>query len=108
MVVDFFTITMSDTHFVRKKPTLQHAVKTLRTTQRDAHQYLGDKGFQVGERNEEDVFLGLMFKGRQPAADPVDPAPSSSCARNTNPLAKLKASDTKFDLIYKCVFADFL
>ena len=28
----------------------------------------------------------------------------NACARNTNP----KASDTKSDLIYKCVFADFL
>ena len=50
MVADFFLqITMSDTDFVRKKPTLQHAVKTLHTTQRDVHQYLADKGFQVGE-----------------------------------------------------------
>ena len=32
----------------------------------------------------------------------------NACARNTNPRAKLKASDTKSDLIYKLVFADFL
>ena len=81
----FFTITMSDTDFVRKKPTLQHAVQTLRTTQRDVHQYLADKGFQVGQRDEEDVFLGLMFKGQQPAADPVDPPPSSE--HDTGPAA---------------------
>ena len=56
----FFTLTMCDTNFVRKKPTLQHAVKTLRTTKRDVHQCLDDKGFQVEERDEEDVFLGLM------------------------------------------------
>ena len=31
-----------------------------------------------------------------------------ACARNMNPRAKPKASDTKFDLIYKRVFADFL
>ena len=31
-----------------------------------------------------------------------------ACARNMNPRAKPKASDTKSDLIYKCVFADFL
>ena len=31
-----------------------------------------------------------------------------ACARNTNPRAKPKASDTKSDLIYKRVFADFL
>ena len=29
-------------------------------------------------------------------------------ARNTNPRAKPKASDTKTDFIYKCVFGDFL
>ena len=32
----------------------------------------------------------------------------NACARNTNPRAKPKASDTKSDLIYKRVFADFL
>ena len=32
----------------------------------------------------------------------------NACARNTNPRAKLKALDTKSDLIYKRVFADFL
>ena len=32
----------------------------------------------------------------------------NACARNRNPRAKLKASDTKSDLIYKRVFADFL
>ena len=32
----------------------------------------------------------------------------NTCARNTNPHAKPKASDTKSDLIYKHVFADFL
>ena len=31
-----------------------------------------------------------------------------ACARNTNPRAKPKASDTKSDLIYKRVFGDFL
>ena len=31
-----------------------------------------------------------------------------ACARNTNPRAKPKALDTKSDLIYKRVFADFL
>ena len=31
-----------------------------------------------------------------------------ACARNTNSRAKPKASDTKSDLIYKRVFADFL
>ena len=33
---------------------------------------------------------------------------SDTCARNTNPRAKPKSSDTKSNLIYKCVFADFL
>ena len=42
---------------------LQHAVKTLRTTQQDVHQYLADKGFQVGERDEEDVFFGVDVQG---------------------------------------------
>ena len=32
----------------------------------------------------------------------------TACARNMNPRAKPKASDTKSDLIYKLVFADFL
>ena len=32
----------------------------------------------------------------------------NACARNTNPRAKPKASDTKSDLIYKRVFAAFL
>ena len=32
----------------------------------------------------------------------------NACVRNTNPRARLKASDTKSDLIYKRVFADFL
>ena len=32
----------------------------------------------------------------------------NACARKTNPRAKPKASDTKFDLIYKRVFAVFL
>ena len=32
----------------------------------------------------------------------------NACARNTYPCAKPKASDAKSDLIYKCVFADFL
>ena len=32
----------------------------------------------------------------------------NACARNTNPRAKPKASDTKSDLICKCVFANFL
>ena len=32
----------------------------------------------------------------------------NACARNTNPRAKPKASDTKSDLIYKRVFGDFL
>ena len=32
----------------------------------------------------------------------------NTCARNTNPRAKPKASDTKSDLIYKHVFANFL
>ena len=32
----------------------------------------------------------------------------NACARNTNPCAKPKASDTKSDLIYKRVFGDFL
>ena len=32
----------------------------------------------------------------------------NACARNTNPREKPKASDTKSDLIYKRVFADFL
>ena len=32
----------------------------------------------------------------------------NACEQNTNPRAKLKVSDTKFDLIYKHVFADFL
>ena len=32
----------------------------------------------------------------------------NACARNTNPGAKPKASDTKCDFIYKRVFADFL
>ena len=32
----------------------------------------------------------------------------NACARNTNPRAKPKASDTKTDLIYKRVFGDFL
>ena len=32
----------------------------------------------------------------------------NACARNINPRAKPKASDTKSDLIYKRVFADFL
>ena len=32
----------------------------------------------------------------------------NACARNTNPRAKPKASDTKSHLIYKRVFADFL
>ena len=31
-----------------------------------------------------------------------------ACVRNTNPHAKLKASDTKYDLIYKRVFVHFL
>ena len=81
----FSTIIMSDADFVRKKPMLQHAVKTLCTAQRDVHQYLADKGFQVGERDEEDAFLGVLFKGQQPAADPVDPAPSSE--HDTGPAA---------------------
>ena len=59
----FFTITMSHRDFVRKKPTLQHAVKTLRTTQRDVHQYLADKGIRVGERDEEEVFWGVDVQG---------------------------------------------
>ena len=32
----------------------------------------------------------------------------AACARNTNPRAKLKASDTKTASIYTCVFGDFL
>ena len=32
----------------------------------------------------------------------------NACAQNTNPRAKPKASDTKSNLIYKRVFADFL
>ena len=32
----------------------------------------------------------------------------NTCARNMNPRAKPKESDTKSDLIYKRVFADFL
>ena len=32
----------------------------------------------------------------------------NACARNTNPRAKPKASDTKSDLIYKRVFGNFL
>ena len=32
----------------------------------------------------------------------------NACARNMNPRAKPKVSDTKSDLIYKRVFADFL
>ena len=32
----------------------------------------------------------------------------NACAPNTNPCAKPKASDTRSDLIYKRVFADFL
>ena len=32
----------------------------------------------------------------------------NACAQNTNPRAKPKALDTKSDLIYKRVFADFL
>ena len=32
----------------------------------------------------------------------------NACARNTNPRAKSKASDTKSDFIHKRVFADFL
>ena len=31
-----------------------------------------------------------------------------ACARNTNPRAKPKSSDTKSDLIFKRVFADYL
>ena len=62
MVADVFTITMSDTNSVTKKPTLQHAVKTLRTTQRDVHQSLADKGIKAAERDEEEVFGGLIFK----------------------------------------------
>ena len=31
-----------------------------------------------------------------------------ACAQKSNPRTKLKSSDTKCDLIYKCVFADFL
>ena len=77
VVADLFPITMSDTNFVTKKPMLQHAVKTLRTTQRDVHQSLADKGIKAGERDEQEVFGGLIFKGQQPANDPVDPASSS-------------------------------
>ena len=32
----------------------------------------------------------------------------NACVRNTNPRAKPKALDTKFDLIYKRVLAEFL
>ena len=60
---------MSHIDFVRKKPTLKHAVENIGTTQRDVHQYLVVKGFEVGGKDEEHVYLGLKFIGLQLAGE---------------------------------------